>query len=172
MEQQIADIKAHEQKLMEKTMQFIADLAAIKEHQTHTDTKIDTVQKSILDELHHTVNGRIESTLNLIEGQQKAINRMLEIQGKQGEQIESIKQTLEEFTKIQTMVDKHDERISQLEKKVAVFDEHGKRIELLEQDHQDSIDLRKERVKGRWSMIAGVISAIAAITCAIIAAIV
>ena len=176
MEQQLADIKNHEQKLMEKTLEFSGRLSRIeaqveknnekldvqveqltdkiKTRLEQSDSKLKMFQDTIVDELHTSVSSRFEESNKLIRNQQLAINEIIKLQGTQGEQINSINNTLKEFTNIKQDMQDHEYRLKHLESLM-----------------RDEVELRKEKIKGRWTAIGAAIAAIASVICAILAAV-
>lgn len=176
MEQQLADIRAHEQKLMEKTLEFSGRLSRIEaqveknnekldvqieqvteklqNRLTQSDEKLKLFQDTIVDELHTSVSSRFEENNKLIRNQQVAMNEIIKIQGRQEEQINSINNTLKEFTNIKQDMQNHEYRIKHLESLM-----------------KDEVELRKEKIKGRWTAIGAAIAAVASVVCAILAAV-
>lgn len=176
MEQQLVDIKNHEQKLMEKTLEFSGRLSRIeaqveknnekldvqveqltdkiKTRLEQSDSKLKMFQDTIVDELHTSVSSRFEESNKLIRNQQLAINEIIKLQGTQGEQINSINSTLKEFTNIKQDMQDHEYRLKHLESLM-----------------KDEVELRKEKIKGRWTAIGAAIAAIASVICAILAAV-
>lgn len=154
MNQQLADIRAHEQKLMEKTLEFSGRLSRIeaqveknnekldiqieqvteklKNRLAQSDDKLKLFQDTIIDELHTSVSSRFEEAHKLIHNQQVAINEIIKIQGKQGEQLNNINNVLQEFTEIKKDMNDHEYRLKHLESLM-----------------KDEVELRKEKIKGR-----------------------
>lgn len=150
--EQIQDIKRHEGKLMEKTLEFTEKLARIQTQQEHLEEHIINLQDNISKEIKTSVTARMDGIQEIVSNQQSAQNEILKIQGKQGEQINSIQKTLEEFTEIRKQVTDHENRIKDLE-----FSRRSER------------ELQKEKIKGRWTTIAAVVAGIASIIAALIA---
>lgn len=173
MEQQINDIKQHESKLMEKTFEFTSKLAGIEEgmHRLHEhvltsesqtaervnaletrlNSRIDTMEHNLFSAISSHVETRAQTQDVHSDGQQKTINKILEVQGRQSEQLDRIQNTLEKFTKIEEEVKLHNVRLKNLE----------------EQQRSEQ-EIKKEQVKGRWAFIGSIIAAVSAIAVAII----
>ena len=146
MEEQIKDIKMHESKLMEKTMEFDRKLSAIEEHQKNQDTTLNSIKKDIIDTIHASVSNRISDMQAIVIKQQETQSEILKIQGKQGEQIDSIQATLQKFSEISKKVESHESRL------VA-----------LENNQRNELEIRKERIKGWWAVAAGLVSGLVSI---------
>lgn len=67
----------------------------------------------------------------LIAAQQQVQSDIVRIQSKQGEQIESIRYTLDKFANLEQAIESHENRIKALEK-----------------TKQAELDVKKERIKG------------------------
>ena len=78
--------------------------------------------------------------------QRRIQDSLLQIQGKQSQQIDSIQKTLEEFTDIRKQVTQHESRIKSLEEQV-----------------RSEKEIQKENTKGRWATIAAMVAAIGSI---------
>lgn len=146
MEEQLKDIKIHEAKLMEKTMEFDRKLSAIEEHQKNQDTILNNIKNDIIDTIHESVSNRISDMQAIVIKQQETQAEILKIQGKQGEQIDSIQATLQKFSEISKKVESHESRLI-----------------ALESSQRNELELRKEKVKGWWAIAAGLVSGIVSI---------
>ena len=158
LDNQIEDIKDHEQKLLEKTFEFVKQIASIesqqtsiKEQQCQLKDDIQSLQKNITNEIRISVGGRISDISNLLIQQQEMQNKIINIQGRQGQQIDEIQTTLKEFTKIQ-------EKVSNLEI----------RVDALEETQRGEQEIQKEKIRGRWAAAGAIAAAIASIIVAIL----
>lgn len=172
MERTITEMKDHEAKLLQQQMEMKTDLVRVEErqkaisdrmeeNQQHTTQFIAQVERNLLDAMRTNVDGRIGDLANVVNQQQELLNKVLQIQGKQAQQIDSIQTTLERFTSIESDVRNLKQEQTGLEA----------RVNNLEQNYRDIEDLNKEKVKGRWAAVGSFIAAISAVACAIIAAI-
>ena len=152
MEEQLQEMKEHEVKLLNKTMEFDKKLVEIDIKLQHQDENLARVEKSIIEEIHTTVTERMQSMQNIVLEQQKTQREMIRIQGKQGEQIDGIQKTLEQFTKIEEQVNQHEVR-----------------LKTLELNQHNEAELKKERIKGRIAIITASISAVLGLVGTIIA---
>lgn len=156
-----------EEHLIEKQNKFDVKLAHFEERQKHSEEwqkhaeqLITDVRTDVVKEIHNNVDGRMQDITNIVRGQQTTLDKIIEIQGRQSQQIETINNTLDHFTKI-------EERVMNIEKKQEII---SARIEHLEEESFNQQDLAKERTKGRWSMACSLIAMISAVACALIAA--
>jgi chromosome segregation ATPase len=142
------EVAQQQQKLFEQNMSFIDKVARIevqqqtmKEQQDRIEKHVESLQKNLTDEIRASVGGRITDINTLLIQQQDTQNKIIDIQSRQGQQIEQIQSTLQEFTKIQRLVDDHEIRIKNLEKRMTAIAE-----------------LDKARVQSRTSLIIALIS--------------
>lgn len=142
------EMAQHQQKLLAQNMSFIDKVArmevqqqTMKEQQDRIEKHVESLQKNLTEEIRSSVGGRISDISTLLIQQQDAQNKIIDIQGRQGQQIEQIQTTLEEFTKIQKSVDNHENRIKILEAAVSRLDE-----------------VDKTRIQSRTSLIIALIS--------------
>ena len=136
---QVQKVENHQQKLLEQNLTFIEKVAKIetqqeatKEQLTRLESQMGSMQTTVIDEIHLSVG----SFSQLLVQQQEVQNEIVKIQSRQGEQIDEIRRTLNEFTKIQTTVNEHGSRIVALEKKMAKLD-----------------DVDKTRTQGKWALV-------------------
>lgn len=144
-------------KLWEQNMSFTDRVARMevqqcmmKEQQDRIEQHVEALQHNLTEEIRASVGGRITDINTLLVQQQDAQNKIIDIQGRQGQQIEQIQTTLQEFTKIQGSVSDHETRIKNLEKKMAALDA-----------------LEQTRIQSRTSLIVALIGG----GCGLIAAI-
>ena len=170
MESKIRDIQQHESKLLEKAMAVDVTLARLEEkqnamnekvnvNQQNTEALIANMERSIVNAMQVNIDGRIGDMANIVARQQETLNTIIQVQGSQNQQIESIQKTLEQFTKI-------EDRVEKIEK--AQFDIKT-RVSHLEETYHTMSELNKERVKGKWGTVSSIIAAASAIVCAIVA---
>lgn len=170
MEYEIKDLKDNDRLLLDKVMKHETQLARVEEHQHHTDdlieqnqeiisNNIETMCASIVENIHNSVDGRLTDAKIVMDGQQKTLNKIIEVQGRQTQQIEGIQKTLEQFTKIELRVNDHETRINTLEKQYQS-----------EEDLRKA--LRKEHTKGLWALLGAAVAAAGAILAAIIPALI
>jgi hypothetical protein len=123
---QVEKVEKHQQKLLEQNLTFIEKVAKIETQQT-TNTeqlvKLEQQMGSMKDTLIEEIHASVGSFTQLLVQQQDAQNKIIAIQSRQGEQIDEIRKTLDEFTKIQDVVTDHTFRIANLEKQMAKIDE-------------------------------------------------
>ena len=162
MENKLKRIEDKEEKLSERQIDTEVKIARIDERQSHIMERLDSIHEDIINEIHRSVDGRIQDLSLIAEGQQKTLNKIIEVQGGQKQQIDGIKHTLDQFTKIK-------DRVDIVEKQNAIL---TTRIEKLEFDAKTESELKKEQIKGRWAVIGAVVSAISAVVCALIVALV
>ena len=130
---EVDQIQEHQQKLLQQNLDFIGKVARIetqqeatKEHLTRIETQMAGLHTALTEEIRTSIGGRIQDIVDLQIQQQDVQNKIVSIQSRQGEQIDEIRKTLEEFTKIQGVVTTHETRISNLEKKIEKLDEVDK----------------------------------------------
>ena len=109
--------------LVEKVARIEVQQTAIKEQQDRIERHVETLHSSLTDEIRSSVGGRISDISTLLIQQQDAQNKIIDIQGRQGQQIEQIEKTLREFTHIQSVSSDHEIRIKNLEKRMCKIDE-------------------------------------------------
>lgn len=167
MDNQIEDIKKHESQLLQKQMDLEVKMAHFEEKQEHTEELIKDVKQSLTDvkqtlteEIHQNIDKRISDMAKITDGQQKTLNKIIEVQGKQTQQIDTIQHTLDHFTKIEDKVTKIEKEQEGLEI----------RIGTLENNTRTAAEIRKEKIKGMWTVISSAVAAASAIVCALIAA--
>lgn len=143
---EVDQVQQHQQKLLQQNLSFIDKVARIETQQETTkeqliklENQVSNLQISLTEEIRSSVGGRMNDISNLLVQQQDTQTKIVEVQARQGEQIEEIRRTLEEFTKIQTIVNVHEARISALEQQISKLDE-----------------VDKTRVQGKWALITAV----------------
>ena len=162
MENKLKRIEDKEEKLSERQVDIEVKIARIDERQSNIMDQLDSMHEDIIHEIHRSVDGRIQDLSLIVEGQQKTLNKIIEVQGGQKQQIDGIKHTLDHFTKI-------EERVNAMEQENVML---TTRVEKLEFDARSENELKKEQIKGRWAVIGAVVSAISAVICALIVALV
>lgn len=152
---QINRVESHQQKLLEQNLTFIEKVAKIEAQQESTKEYLDRIEKqmgglhsTLTDEIRTSIGGRIQDIVDLQIQQQDVQNKIVGIQGRQGEQIDEIRKTLEEFTKIQGVVSTHETRIVTLETKVTSINNKLAKL--------DEVD--KTRTQGKWALITAIAS--------------
>ena len=143
---EVDQVQQHQQKLLQQNLSFIDKVARIETQQETTkeqliklENQVSNLQISLTEEIRSSVGGRMNDISNLLVQQQDTQTKIVEVQARQGEQIEEIRRTLEEFTKIQTIVNVHEARINALEQQISKLDE-----------------VDKTRVQGKWALITAV----------------
>lgn len=148
LHEEVGQVQQHQQQLLQQNLGFIDKVARIevqqdimKQQQDRIEGHLESLHRYIGEEIRSSVGGRINDINTLLVQQQDAQNKIIEIQGRQGQQIEQIQNTLQEFTKIQNSLSDHEIRIKNLEKRVAKMDE-----------------MDKARLQSRTSLIVAVIA--------------
>lgn len=143
---EVDQVQEHQQKLLQQNLSFIDKVARIEVQQEATkeqlnklECQVSNLQTSLTEEIRTSVGGRMNDISNLLVQQQDTQTKIVEVQARQGEQIEEIRRTLEEFTKIQTVVSVHETRLNTLEQQISRLD-----------------DVDKTRVQGKWALITAV----------------
>lgn len=143
---EVDQVQEHQQKLLQQNLSFIDKVARIEVQQEATkeqlnklECQVSNLQTSLTEEIRTSVGGRMNDISNLLVQQQDTQTKIVEVQARQGEQIEEIRRTLEEFTKIQTVVSVHETRLNLLEQQISRLD-----------------DVDKTRVQGKWALITAV----------------
>lgn len=143
---EVDQVQEHQQKLLQQNLSFIDKVARIEVQQEATkeqlnklESQVSNLQTSLTEEIRTSVGGRMNDISNLLVQQQETQTKIVEVQARQGEQIEEIRRTLEEFTKIQTVVSVHETRLNSLEQQISRLD-----------------DVDKTRVQGKWALITAV----------------
>lgn len=143
---EVDQVQEHQQKLLQQNLSFIDKVARIEVQQEATkeqlnklECQVSNLQTSLTEEIRTSVGGRMNDISNLLVQQQETQTKIVEVQARQGEQIEEIRRTLEEFTKIQTVVSVHETRLNALEQQISRLD-----------------DVDKTRVQGKWALITAV----------------
>ena len=143
---EVDQVQEHQQKLLQQNLSFIDKVARIEVQQEATkeqlnklECQVSNLQTSLTEEIRTSVGGRMNDISNLLVQQQDTQTKIVEVQARQGEQIEEIRRTLEEFTKIQTVVSVHETRLNSLEQQISRLD-----------------DVDKTRVQGKWALITAV----------------
>ena len=126
-------MQEHQQKLLQQNLDFIGKVARIetqqeatKEHLGRIEQQMAGLHNALTEEIRTSVGGRIQDIVDLQIQQQDVQNKIVSIQSRQGEQIDEIRKTLDEFTKIQTTVSSHEARLNSIEQKIAKLDEVDK----------------------------------------------
>lgn len=150
---EIGQIKKHESQLLQQNMDFLQKLARLevtqdhlKESQVSLSKKIDDVKEAITSEIRISIGARINDISALVQQQQEIQNKIVEIQARQGEQIDEINRTLKEFSNMETKMIDHETRLKSLEKQITRLD-----------------DVDKTRTQGKWSLITAIASGLIAI---------
>ena len=130
------------QTITEKIMEFTGKIASLEttliNQKDTNETAFETQSKNMRD---------LRQDFNDFATEQRRIqDSLLQIQGKQSQQIDSIQKTLEEFTDIRKQVTQHESRIKSLEEQV-----------------RSEKEIQKENTKGRWTTIAAMVAAIGSI---------
>lgn len=132
-QREVDQMQEHQQKLLQQNLDFIGKVARIETQQEATKEHLERIEKqmsglhnSLTDEIRTSVGARIQDIVDLQIQQQDVQNKIVNIQGRQGEQIDEIRKTLDEFTKIQTVVSTHETRLNSIEQKIAKLDEVDK----------------------------------------------
>lgn len=130
------------QTITEKIMEFTGKIASLEttliNQKDTNETAFETQSKNMRD---------LRQDFNDFATEQRRIqDSLLQIQGKQSQQIDSIQKTLEEFTDIRKQVTQHKSRIKSLEEQV-----------------RSEKEIQKENTKGRWATIAAMVAAIGSI---------
>lgn len=143
---EVDQVQEHQQKLLQQNLSFIDKVARIEVQQEATkeqlnklENQVSNLQTSLTEEIRTSVGGRMNDISNLLVQQQETQTKIVEVQARQGEQIEEIRRTLEEFTKIQTVVSVHETRLNSLEQQISRLD-----------------DVDKTRVQGKWALVTAV----------------
>lgn len=143
---EVDQVQEHQQKLLQQNLSFIDKVARIEVQQEATkeqlnklECQVSNLQTSLTEEIRTSVGGRMNDISNLLVQQQETQTKIVEVQARQGEQIEEIRRTLEEFTKIQTVVSVHETRLNTLEQQISRLD-----------------DVDKTRIQGKWALITAV----------------
>lgn len=141
-QREVDQMQEHQQKLLQQNLDFIGKVARIETQQEATKEHLQRIEKqmsglhdSLTDEIRTSVGARIQDIVDLQIQQQDVQNKIVNIQGRQGEQIDEIRKTLDEFTKIQTVVSTHETRLNSIEQKIAKLDE-----------------VDKVRIQGKWAL--------------------
>lgn len=142
-----------EEILIQQSYDLTERLARIEERQTGFTETLQGVSERIHQEIQGSVTDRMNDLARLIAAQQQTQSEIVRIQSRQGEQIDSIRTTLDKFTELEHTVSDHEGRILSLEK-----------------HYQGEIDLKKERIKGVWATIGAIIAALASIATVLITA--
>ena len=147
------DIKVDESEkiLINKSYELSERLTRIEAWQSDFGDHLRAFSEEIHAEIRGSVTDRITDMSKLIAAQQQVQSDIVRIQSKQGEQIESIRYTLDKFANLEQAIESHESRIKALEK-----------------TKQAELDLKKERIKGVWAAVGGVIAAIASIATVLI----
>lgn len=145
-QREVDQMQEHQQRLLQQNLDFIGKVARIetqqeatREHLNRIEAQMAGLHTTLTEEIRTSIGGRIQDIVDLQIQQQNVQNKLVEIQGRQGEQIDEIRRTLEEFTKIQGVVSAHETRLSALEQKVAKIDE-----------------VDKVKTQGKWALITAV----------------
>lgn len=143
---EVNQVQEHQQKLLQQNLSFIDKVARIEVQQEATkeqlnklECQVSNLHTSLTEEIHTSVGGRMNDIGKLLVQQQETQTKIVEVQARQGEQIEEIRRTLEEFTKIQTVVSIHETRLTNLEQQISRLDE-----------------VDKTRVQGKWALITAI----------------
>lgn len=143
---EVDQVQEHQQKLLQQNLSFIDKVARIEVQQEATkeqlnklENQVSNLQTSLTEEIRTSVGGRMNDISNLLVQQQETQTKIVEVQARQGEQIEEIRRTLEEFTKIQTVVSVHETRLNALEQQISRLD-----------------DVDKTRIQGKWALVTAV----------------
>lgn len=164
--EEIGQIKKHESQLLQQNMDFLVKLTKlettqdyireqVKENQKEFTKQMQAVKDFISFEIQNSVGVRVHDLSLLVQQQQETQNKIVEIQARQGEQIDEINRTLKEFSNMELKMIDHENRIKSVEQQVSRIDQ-----------------VDKVRVQGKWSLItaiaAGVLATISGILLAII----
>lgn len=143
---EVDQVQEHQQKLLQQNLSFIDKVARIEVQQEATkeqlnklENQVSNLQTSLTEEIRTSVGGRMNDISSLLVQQQETQTKIVEVQARQGEQIEEIRRTLEEFTKIQTVVSVHETRLNALEQQISRLD-----------------DVDKTRIQGKWALVTAV----------------
>lgn len=164
--EEIGQIKKHESQLLQQNMDFLVKLTKlettqdyikdqVKENQKEFTKEMQAVKDFISFEIQNSVGMRVHDLSLLVQQQQETQNKIVEIQARQGEQIDEINRTLQQFSNMELKMIDHENRIKSVEQQVSRIDQ-----------------VDKVRVQGKWSLItaiaAGLIAAVSGILLAII----
>lgn len=164
--EEIGQIKKHESQLLQQNMDFLVKLTKlettqdyikdqVKENQKEFTKQMQAVKDFISFEIQNSVGVRVHDLSLLVQQQQETQNKIVEIQARQGEQIDEINRTLQQFSNMELKMIDHENRIKSVEQQVSRIDQ-----------------VDKVRVQGKWSLItaiaAGLIAAVSGILLAII----
>lgn len=164
--EEIGQIKKHESQLLQQNMDFLVKLTKlettqdyirdqVKENQKEFTKQMQAVKDFISFEIQNSVGMRVHDLSLLVQQQQETQNKIVEIQARQGEQIDEINRTLQQFSNMELKMIDHENRIKSVEQQISRIDQ-----------------VDKVRVQGKWSLItaiaAGVLATISGILLAII----
>jgi chromosome segregation ATPase len=140
-------------KINEKQTDLVERLARIEENEKQLNTRMEDLKESLSEEIQQTgVSKRVDDIMMLVKNQQQTEAKIIELQGKQGEQINDINKTLIQLEGIEKTIDRLDGRLTQLESK-----------------SKTAAEYRKEQIHGRWAVAAAIVAALSSIICSIIA---
>ena len=165
---EVEAIKKHAQQLVQQNTGFVEKIAkievqqeTIKEKQKEASKRIDSLQDDLVKEIRTSVgeirtsiSDRITDINKVLINQQDTQARLIEIQGRQGVQIDEIRKTLEEFTKVQATTHAHETKITELETRIKTLEKKVTEYEDTEAATKNS------RVQGKWATVAAITSAV------------
>jgi alpha-ketoglutarate-dependent taurine dioxygenase len=114
-------------KINERQTDLVERLARIEENEKQLNTRMEDLKESLSEEIQQTgVSKRVDDIMMLVKNQQQTEAKIIELQGKQGEQINDINKTLIQLEGIEKTIDRLDGRLTQLESKSKTAAEYRK----------------------------------------------
>jgi alpha-ketoglutarate-dependent taurine dioxygenase len=114
-------------KINERQTDLVERLARIEENEKQLNTRMEDLKESLSEEIQQTgVSKRVDDIMMLVKNQQQTEAKIIELQGKQGEQINDINKTLIQLEGIEKTIDRLDGRLTQLESKSKTTAEYRK----------------------------------------------
>lgn len=163
---QIHRVESYQDKLMAQNIAFTEKVARIEAQQEATREYLSRIEQqmgglhnTLTEEIRTSIGGRIQDIVDLQMQQQDVQNKIVGIQGRQGEQIDEIRKTLEEFTKIQGVISIHETKLATLEAKINAIDRKITKLD----------DVDKTRTQGKWALITAIASGLVGIVGSLLA---
>ncbi len=144
--------------IREKTIEFTAKITQVETQLNLLNDGLKETKKELSQDIQNAVTNRIDDMMKIIDGQLKTQNRILEIQGRQSEQISAIQKTLAETQSVRDIVSRNTEKLKS-------YDE---RLDRIEANQRSEDDIKKSRYAGIWSAVVAIIGAIATVITALV----
>lgn len=149
-----------------KIDQLKSDVSKALNKQGQATAKLEGEVKLIEEQLHDSTS-RLEGKIDAVQENLTsnfneltvAITRLAVSEETTAKAVDKMELTLREMSEVRHHLDEHEVRIKNIEDKLA-------------QENREQVDLQKERIKGRFALVAAVVALIGSVVCALIAALV